>query len=216
MCIRLFACFGCTDMEPAHNLAPPQRMAVAYARRDLREALSVLLEFDNRLMEVASKGQESLLKQMRLAWWREQIGKDHDVRPKGEPLLARLGNIEESLGLAPALQSLVDAWAQLVSADGDPDDPEAVSANQHRANAVFGSYASWMKSPVPADTVQIAGEYWAKGSIGFPPGSEMPKLLPGLKPLNLLYLAYASENDEGRPVRVRRFARISWHALTGL
>ena len=203
-------------MEPVRNLTPPQRMAVAYARQDLREALSMLLEFDNRLMEVASKGQESLLKQMRLAWWREQIGKDRDTRARGEPFLARFGNLDESLGLAPALQSLVDAWEQLILADGDNSDPEAASANQIRANAVFGTYASWTESPIDAGAVQAVGEYWAKGSIGFPIGSETPKLLSGLKPLNLLFLACATGKEDGRVKRIRQFARISWHALTGL
>lgn len=203
-------------MEPVRNLTPPQRMAVAYARQDLREALSLLLEFDNRLMEVASKGQESLLKQMRLAWWREQIGKNRDSRARGEPLLARFGNLDESLALAPALQSLVDAWEQLILADGDNSQPEAASANQIRANAVFGTYASWTKSPIDAGAVQAAGEYWAKGSIGFPIGSEMPKLLTGLKPLNLLFLACATGKEDGRAKRILQFTRISWHALTGL
>ena len=130
-------------MDAERNLSPPQRLAVAYARRELREAFSLLLEFDNRLMALAAKGQESLIKQLRLAWWREQLDKDRDIRPLGEPLLARLSAIENSEGLVSALRSLVDAWEQIVSAEGDPESPEIAAANLTRTDAIFGNYAHW-------------------------------------------------------------------------
>ena len=85
-------------MDAEQNLSPPQLMAIAYAKRELREAFSLLLEFDNRLMAIAAKGQETLIKQLRLAWWREQLAKDHNDRPKGEPLLARLATCTPHTG----------------------------------------------------------------------------------------------------------------------
>ncbi len=203
------------DVEP--NLSPPQRLAVAYARRDLREAFSLLLEFDNRLMAIAAKGQETLIKQLRLAWWREQIGKDRDVRPTGEPLLARLSACENPERLVSALQSLVDAWEQIVSAEGDTESPAIIAANKARADVVFGSYVHWVAdNHISLDAVRAAGECWARGGLGLSVLAKDVKLLPGLKPLNLLQIAYAADSNANGLVRFRIFVRMSWHGLTGM
>ena len=204
-------------MDAEQNLSPPQRLAVAYARRDLREAFSLLLEFDNRLMAIAEKGQETLIKQLRFAWWREQLEKDRDARPTGEPFLARLSAIENSEGLVSALRSLVDAWEQIVSAEGDPESPEVATANQTRADAIFGNYAHWMTDSCNSpEAVRDAGECWARGSLGLSMAVKEVKLLPGLKPLNLLLLAYAVDGDANGLARFRIFLRMSWHGLTGM
>jgi 15-cis-phytoene synthase len=203
------------DVEP--NLSPPQRLAVAYARRDLREVFSLLLEFDNRLMAIAAKGQETLIKQLRLAWWREQIGKGRDVRPTGEPLLARLSACENPERLVSALQSLVDAWERIVSAEGDRESPEVAAANQTRAVAIFGNYAHWATDSCNSpEAVRVAGERWARGSLGLLMPDNDAKRLPGLKPLNLLQLAYAVDGNANGLARFRIFIRMSWHGLTGM
>ncbi|MEQ1550535.1 hypothetical protein [Sphingorhabdus sp.] len=204
-------------MDAKRNLSPPQRLAVAYAQRDLREAFSLLLEFDNRLMAIAAKGQESLIKQLRLAWWREQIGRHRDVRPTGEPLLARLSACENAEGLDSALQSLVDAWERIVSAEGDPASPEIAAANQTRADAIFGNYAHWATDSCNSpEAVRVAGECWARGSLGLLMSDNDAKLLPGLKPLNLLQLAYTVDGNANGLARFRIFLRMSWHGLTGM
>lgn len=204
-------------MDAKQNLSPPQRLAVAYARRDLREAFSLLLEFDNRLMAIAAKGQETLIKQLRLAWWRKQFGKDRDVRPTGEPLLARLSACGNPERLVSALQSLVDAWEQIVSAEGGRESPEIAAANQTRADAIFGNYAHWATDSCNSpEAVRVAGERWARGSLGLLMPDNDAKLLPGLKPLNLLQLAYAVDGNANGLARFRIFLRMGWHGLTGM
>lgn len=204
-------------MDAEQNLSPPQRLAVAYARRDLREAFSLLLEFDNRLMAIAAKGQETLIKQLRFAWWREQLEKDRDARPTGEPLLARLSACENLEGLVSALQSLVDAWEQIVSAEGDPESPEIAAANQTRADAIFGNYAHWATDSCNSpEAVRVAGECWARGSLGLFVSAKDAKLLSGLKPLNLLRIAYSADGNANGLARFRIFLRMSWHGLTGM
>ncbi|RDV06816.1 hypothetical protein DXH95_05285 [Sphingorhabdus pulchriflava] len=203
-------------MDIAQNLSPPQRLAVAYARRDLREALSLLLEFDNRLMALASKGQESLIMQLRLAWWREQLEKNSDTRPIGEPLLARLSACENPEGLVPGMQSLVDAWELIVSADGDAESPAIVAANKARADVVFGSYAFWSTGDrISTEAFDTAGDCWARGSLGLPAYAGKAEILPGLKPLNLLWLAYTSDRNATGLAGFRIFVRMGLHALTG-
>ena len=201
-------------MNGLTDLSPPQRMAVAYARPDLRGALGLLLELDNRLMAVAAKGQEPLIKQLRLAWWREQLAKDATDRPKGEPLLAMIPECEHQSGLVAALQSLVDAWDAIIVADGDVD--SAMRANRTRVEAVFGSYAKWAGSQIPQQPIREVGEIWAKGSMGIAVSPKQVKILSGLKPLNLLCLAYSLDQNASGAARFRRFLRMNWHALTGL
>lgn len=204
-------------MDIAQDLSPPQRLAVTYARRDQREAFSLLLEFDNRLMAIAAKGQETLIKQLRLAWWREQLEKDQNDWPKGEPLLARLSACENPEGLVSALQSLVDAWELIVAADGDVESPAIVAANKARADVVFGSYAHWVAdNRISTEALRAAGECWAIGSLGLSVAAKDVKLLPGLKPLNLLQIANAADSNANGLARFRIFVRMSWHGLTGL
>ncbi|MGC1469811.1 MAG: hypothetical protein WA793_10555 [Sphingorhabdus sp.] len=204
-------------MDAKRNLSPPQRLAVAYAQRDLREAFSLLLEFDNRLMAIAAKGQESLIKQLRLAWWRDQLKKDYIDRPKGEPLLAQLAICDHSLALVAAFQSLVDAWEQIVAVEGDIESPAILVANKARGDAIFGSYAIWASGGrISTEAVRAAGEFWARGSLGLLVLATDLKLLPGLKPLNLLQLAYAVDGKANGHARFRIFLRMSWHGLTGM
>ncbi len=204
-------------MDAEQNLSPPQLMAIAYAKRELREAFSLLLEFDNRLMAIAAKGQETLIKQLRLAWWREQLAKDHIDRPKGEPLLARLATCDHSLALVAAFQSLVDTWEQIVAAEGDTESPAIIAANKARADVVFGSYVHWVAdNHISLEAVRAAGECWARGSLGLSVAVKDVKLLPGLKPLNLLQIAYAADSNANGIARFRIFVRMSWHGLTGM
>lgn len=188
-------------------------MAVAYARKDLRQALSILLEFDNRLMAIAAKGHEPVLKQLRLAWWREQLEKPESA-PRSEPLLERIASAKEAGGLVSALQKLVEAWEHIIAADGDPQSPELESAVAFRSEAVFGSYAVWRNST--ADMVHTAGKFWSRRSLGLR-AEGAPALLPSaLKPLNLLNLAHAISEDANIAARLSKYLRMNWHALTGM
>lgn len=202
-------------MPAEPDLTPPQRMAIAYARRDLRQGLSILLEFDNRLLAIAAKGHEPVLKQLRLAWWREQLEKT-DAAPRGEPLLARITANRELPGLLAALQKLIEAFEHIIAADGDRDSPALKQAITLRSAAVFGSYACWVRAPVEAGRVHLAGERWARRSLGLPVAGRLALLPAGLKPLNLLNLADALDSDASLTDRLLKYLRISAHALTGI
>jgi phytoene synthase len=194
-------------------LSPPHQLAVAYARSDLRAAWSLLLEFDNRMMAIAFKGQEPVLKQMRLAWWREQLAKSVADRPKGEPLLARLSRMPNAGQVEIAAATLIDAWEELITDDGDSGAGLQKCADL-RADAIFASYAGWVGSNVTAAT--DAGRAWALADLGGSPQLPRKKLSGQLKPLNLLLFVAAVEQSDGRFARLHTIIKLYFHALTGL
>jgi 15-cis-phytoene synthase len=201
-------------VSPENPLSPPQQLAVAYAREDVRHAWGLLLAFDNRLVEIAAKGQEQVLKQLRFAWWREQVSKDADARPKGEPILMQLGLLEPYHDIAARMVKLIDGWEAAISI-GDADAAaQSASAARLRSEAIFGAYASWTGADADRQSSAIeAGLTWA--SAPFVP-VVMPALLPGMKPLNLLLLSAVAEQQRRRGARILSASRLYLHALTGL
>ena len=202
-------------MEVDNHLSPPQQMAVAHAPSALRNALSILLEFDNRMMAIASKGQEPVFKQLRYAWWREQLGKPTDQRPKGEPLLARIRAENSSHHLEEALSELLDAWDIVVSSEDAVAQSALDKACIVRGNAIFGRYADWVGVNPPAlERVRKAGAIWSRQSFGLAIASANLELVTGLKPLNLLLLSAGIEAETSMLRRTGKYARLFWHALT--
>ncbi|HMS20439.1 hypothetical protein [uncultured Sphingorhabdus sp.] len=202
-------------MEVENHLSPPQQMAVAHAPSKLRNVLSILLEFDNRMMAIASKGQESILKQLRYAWWREQLGKPTDQRPKGEPLLARITLENSPQKLEEALCELLDAWDIVVSSVDDDAQSALDKACIMRGNAIFGYYTDWVGVNQPAvEKARKAGVIWSRQSLGLEIPSEPLELVPGLKPLNLLLLSAGIEAETSVLRRTGKYVRLFWHALT--
>lgn len=101
------------------SLAPPFRMALAHAPRRLRTATAALFALDARLGAIVRRSHEPMLAQLRLAWWRDQLGASPAGWPAGEPVLAALrcwGGGHAALG------SLVDGWEALIGEAPLPDD----------------------------------------------------------------------------------------------
>jgi hypothetical protein len=100
-------------------LSGPERLAIAYAPRQFRTDFRWLIHFDHRLRELVLRAREPMILQLRLAWWRDALGKPVDKRPKGEPLLAELASLNTTLpGLAA---EMVDAYEAMIDA---PDSNE--------------------------------------------------------------------------------------------
>jgi Squalene/phytoene synthase len=106
--------------EPSEAiLSGPERLAIAYAPRPFRTDFRWLIHFDHRLRELVLRAREPMILQLRLAWWRDALSKPADQRPKGEPLLAELADLNETLpGLAI---DMVDAYEAMIDAP-DSDD----------------------------------------------------------------------------------------------
>jgi 15-cis-phytoene synthase len=124
-------------------LSAPIRLALAYARNDLRDGLGAILMLDDRLAGIIDNAAEPLIAQMRLAWWNDVIAKPAKERPVGEPLLAILAEVEvnnPAYNIASAMLELIEAWDMLLA---QADWPQALLCEYAitRSSAVFGWYA---------------------------------------------------------------------------
>jgi phytoene synthase len=159
-----------------------------------------LLAFDARLALLVSTASEPMIGQLKLAWWRDAIAMQPDMRPKGEPLLRQLAVLDKpDVGLA--MSQLVDAWETLLVAE---DSAAALAAfAKERGAAIFGSYAVWVGSDVD---VKALGAIWAVADLTGDVAQGSPKIYERkLRPLTILAL---SVRDVSGP-------RLLWHALTG-
>ncbi len=102
-------------MIEAEDLPSEQRIALAYTPATSREKLAVVFALDQRLSRIVAQATEPMLAQLRLAWWRDELGKSVGERPSGDAVLDSIG--ESWAGEESYLASLVDAWEEML---GDP------------------------------------------------------------------------------------------------
>ncbi len=191
------------------ELTPPERLALAYAQRAMKESLELLLRLDSRFATIVGSASEPLFGQLKLAWWRDAMLAAPAERPKGEPLLAKLSELDD-LTLVEAAVTLIDAWETLV-VDQDWMAITVRTFADARGTAVFGSYAKLAgETDFPAEV----GQEWAANDlrvrfnrrVGQSPGSYVA--LPTrrvVRPLTILAMS----------VRQISGPRLIWHALTG-
>ena len=97
------------------ELAEEVQLALAYARPADRPLLRSMFELDRRLAGVVATSSETVIGQMRLAWWRDLLCKPASERPLGEPLVM---SISDAWGeQAAELTELVDGWEALLVAE---------------------------------------------------------------------------------------------------
>ena len=190
-------------------LAPPVRLAIAYARADLRDALSLLLRFDDRIAGIVGRSSEPMIAQMKIAWWHDAIAKTKDERPRGEPLLIELNAIE-SEDVAGAMRQILDAWGLLLAEEQWSQDTLATFANL-RGEGIFGTYLRWIDENAGSGL----GRQWALDDLRQRFGSRVD--MSFAKPL-----ARLPSNRSLRPLTILMLAatapagfRMTWHALTG-
>lgn len=192
------------------DLSPIARLAIAYARAELRPAFALLLSFDNRLSEIVGRASEPMIAQMKIAWWNDAIAREPQTRPKGEPVFQALSELTVP-GVDAAMQQLLDAWGLLLSVD-DWTAEVLDSFARLRSEAIFGSFAAWIASK---DDVSAIGEGWALADLRQRFGSrvcDQPE--PGQLPIRTTRIL--------RPLSIMAFSvtepsgiRMIWHALTG-
>lgn len=137
------------------------QVALAWARAADRPAFNALFQLDRRLGEVVAGSSETMIGQLRLAWWRDMLAKPVEEWPRGEPLLAAIkaswGDSTQHLG------PLVDGWEQLLVA-------EELDAETVRLFAA-GRQAGWLAlarqiDPVAPRTVIAASAFnWALADL---------------------------------------------------
>lgn len=135
------------------SLPPLQRLALAYATARSRGPLLALLALDARLAGIVRNSREPMLAQLRLAWWREQLGGENALANHSDPLLALLQTWPGSTG---PLAALASGWEAMTGPAPLPTEAFLALA-QARANA----FAVLAGGP---DTLRM-GRNWALADI---------------------------------------------------
>lgn len=96
-------------------LPPEAELALGWSGQKVRGPLSIALQLDRRLARIVGRTHEPVLGQMRLAWWREALGKPVAERPRGDAVLDGIGMHWQ--GREAALVDMIDGWEVLVTAE---------------------------------------------------------------------------------------------------
>lgn len=185
-------------------LSPPQRLAVVYARPDVREAFSVLLAFDAKMRAIVATTSEPLIGQLKLAWWRDAIMADHGRRPRGEPLFTWIDALGANT-VRTELLLLLDAWEILLVEEGT--DAALARSASDRSAGIFGGYQRLVGCDADLDEL---GTAWAISDLTGNGREQNFKgiLLPPDRLLRPLTILARSASGASGP-------RLIWHALTG-
>lgn len=141
------------------ELADPERaLAVAYAPRAARLALSALFALDERLGQVVASTSEPMIGLMRLTWWREALEKLDRAPAPAEPLLSALAEYVLPHGVTgAALAAIEDGWAALI--DGEADEEAIARHGRERGGNLFAAAATLLGARDMR--LRTAGETWA-------------------------------------------------------
>lgn len=97
------------------TLLPEAELALAWSPPNVRGPLRIAFQLDRRLARIVARTTEPMLGQMRLAWWRDALGKPVSERPRGDVVLDALG--DHWAGREAVLIAMVDGWELLVTAE---------------------------------------------------------------------------------------------------
>jgi phytoene synthase len=204
--------------EVPDPLPPEAELALAWSAPKVRGALSMAFQLDRRLARIVSRTQEPMLGQMRLAWWREALGKPVAERPRGDAVLD--GISEHWQGREAFLVQMVDGWEVLVTAESfGPLEAESFGAGR-------GAFFAGLAEDPLATRLAAAGRRWAladaaagvsdpeecatlveAGLAGGRPAGRIPRPLRGLAVLEALALRGLARG--GRPLMEGRGASLA-------
>ncbi|MDA0819677.1 MAG: hypothetical protein O3C52_06410 [Proteobacteria bacterium] len=99
----------------AAEIGDAERVALNYANPHIRPKLASFFALDRRLGQIIATSSETLLGQMRIAWWRDMLSASARDRPAGDAVLDAIG--ASWGGDAQQLQPLADAWEVFLIAE---------------------------------------------------------------------------------------------------
>lgn len=203
-------------------LPPEAELALAWSGPNIGAPLALALQLDRRLARIVSRTHEPMLGQMRLAWWREALGKPLPERPKGDAVLDAIGLHWQ--GREGALVAMVDAWEVLITAERLGG--EQADAFGTGRGAFFVALDSGEAASARAGRLAAAGRRWAladaaarvsdpgeravlveAGLGGVAPQGRVPRELRGLAVLESLALRALRRG--GRPLMEGRGAPLA-------
>lgn len=145
-------------MEAAETEIPePQRLALAHAPSGLRAQWLAFFSLDHALGRIVAGTSETILGQMRLAWWRDQLEAPAEARPKGNPTLSAISQFWH--GHEGALIELVDSWELLLATEVIDD--QALMDFAAGRSAPFAKLAELANAPFDKGMIANAAQGWA-------------------------------------------------------
>lgn len=148
------------------------RLALAYAPPRARAGLAALFALDAALARALRLGRDPAIRQLRLTWWYEALGRLDGAPPPGDPLLQLLAAELLPAGIeGRALAGLTDGWDVLLSPD--PLSEAGLLAYAEGRGRLFDLAARLVgreRDAVPAvpvmPAVAVAGQGWALADLG--------------------------------------------------
>lgn len=207
---------------------PTRDLALSYAPRDRRAGLRALFALDAALAQVLRTTREQMVGQIRLAWWREALGKLDSAPAPAEPVLQALAADALPAGVrGAALAAMVDGWEPLL---GTIDDAAIADHARLRGGMLFAQ-AGIVLGVNADDPLEGAGQGWALADLAAHLSDPAlaarvrEKASPALAAVTrhhwspdartLGALAHGARLDLVGPVTPWRVARLAWHRLTG-
>lgn len=141
-----------------NDLPVVQRLALAYAPHSSRSGFAALFALDARLAQIVRARREVVLAQMRLAWWRDMLGKPSKDWPKGDVVL---GVLREWVR-PEELVRLVDGWEALLS---ESLRPREIGTFAKGRAAALKALTAHHAIEVDDRQVESAAHYWALGDL---------------------------------------------------
>ena len=146
------------------QIDPECRLALAYVRPRHRDAVGALFALDAALAMVIAGGGQPLTRQLKLAWWRDALGRLDHAPPPPEPVLQQVVVDVLPFGIPGAeLGAMTEGWEHLLG-DGllSPSDMKAYA--QLRGGLLF-EFAARILAENPTPAVARAGEAWALADL---------------------------------------------------
>jgi phytoene synthase len=174
-----------------------------------------------------------MVAQMKLAWWREALGRLDNAPPPAEPLLQAVAASLPAIGRGAAIARLADGW-EFLAADDDLRAEDFQGFAEERGARLFRLSAQCLGSePVPG--LEAAGRCWAlidlarhasKASerdtalaAAAAEREQLPERWPkGLRPLGMLTVLAARDGERAMLAPVAspsRMLRMLAHRLSG-
>ena len=207
---------------------PLRDLALGYAPSDRRAGLQALFALDAALGQVLRTTREPIVGQMRLAWWREALGRLDGAPAPAEPVLQALAAHALPLGATgAALAGMIDGWEPLLGVISDT----AISDHARMRGGILFAQAGLLIGAGREDPVGEAGQGWALADLAGHLGdaalasrahaTAMPLLAAAARHRwrrngrALGALAHAARMALAGSSGPWRVARLAWHRLTG-
>lgn len=142
------------------GLNADQKLALSYVPQTRRAALAALWQLDAALGAVLAGGRDPMIRQIKLAWWRESLQRLDQADPPAEPLLKVLAGQVLPMGISGTELALMEeGWAWLLTPE-TLDDVELNAYAAGRGGRLFLLSARLLGGK-SVDNLDRMGEAWA-------------------------------------------------------